>query len=126
MLNMNQQLRLLRFVPVLFILVFCSHFSYAQERGKIKGIVTDSLQKPMAGATVIQVGGSARTVADEKGAFELNAPLNSDLQIQMTGYQSKTIKAINGMVITLLPKVSSLDEVVVVGYGTQQKRNLTT
>ncbi|HEX5153187.1 MAG TPA: TonB-dependent receptor [Parafilimonas sp.] len=123
---MNQRLRLLLSAPVLFALVLTSQFCAAQETSKIKGIVTDSLQKPLAGATIIEVGGSARTVADEKGAFELNASPNSNLQILMTGYEPQTIRAVNGMTITLSPKFTSLDEVVVVGYGSQRKGNLTT
>ncbi|MDH7461711.1 SusC/RagA family TonB-linked outer membrane protein [Chitinophagaceae bacterium 26-R-25] len=123
---MNHRLRLLRLVLVLSTLLLCSHFTYAQKNSKIKGVITDSLQKPMAGATIIQVGGSAKTVADSKGAFELNAPADSYLQIEMIGYQSQTIKASEGMVVRLQPKITSLDDVVVVGYGSQKKGNLTT
>jgi TonB-linked SusC/RagA family outer membrane protein len=124
---MNQRPKLLLCVLGILGLVLQSHFCSAQENGKIKGIVMDAREnKPLAGATIIQVGGTAHAVADATGAFEISVAPNGSLRVSMTGYGAQTIKAINGIRVALTAISADMDEVVVVGYGTQKRASLTT
>lgn len=94
---------------------------------KITGKVTDSTGQPLVGVTIRVQGGSTGTVTDAEGNFALDVPDNAVLEISYIGYDSKTVN-VNGqsnLNIILQLSNSSLNEVVVIGYGTQKKRDLT-
>lgn len=125
---MNQK-RLLIWVLGILGLVFSSTTSWAQEMIIVKGTVTDKAQKvPLAGVTVKQEGGKGQTaVADAQGHFEINAPMNSRLVLTMTGYESTTVQVHSGQLhIEMDVSAKELQELVVIGYGTQKKASLTT
>lgn len=94
----------------------------------INGTVKDENGNPLIGATVRAKGGSQGTLTDENGAFNLTLPDEINILIvSYIGYQTQEV-AIEGRTqldITMGESVSQLDEVVVVGYGRQQKRDLT-
>ena len=122
------KLKLLLCMLGIICLLLQVDFSFAQEGGKIKGTIVDAATgKPLVGATVSQYGvASNSTVANDAGKFELNVPANARLVVTVTGYKSKTISAANkDMTISLDQSASNLNEVVVVGYGTQRKSNIT-
>lgn len=101
----------------------------AQKVMAVKGTVCDSNKEPLVGATVYQKGNSSNgTVADINGHFRLNiSGQNPILIVSFIGYQTQEI-AINGkysIEIYLKDDSRSLDEVVVVGYGTQKRGHLT-
>ena len=97
-----------------------------QQTGKIKGTIIDSKTgEPVIGASVKVKGTKLAAVTDLNGEFELNTHANATLQISYVGFKDTEVKASNGMKISLEEDSESLEEVVVVGYGTQKKESLT-
>ena len=93
----------------------------------IRGNVTDENGEPIIGANVIELGTMNGTVTDVEGNFTLNIPPNAILRISYIGYIEKDVP-IDGRTtlnITLEEDRRTLDEVVVVGYGTQKKFTVT-
>lgn len=100
---------------------------YAQQV-TVKGTIVDSkTSTPLAGATVKIKNGTASAVTDANGAFQIVAPSSeSIITITYVGYLVYETKAGNGnLSISLVNSGSDLNEVVVIGYGTQRKSNLT-
>ncbi|MFC6099229.1 TonB-dependent receptor [Olivibacter domesticus] len=98
-----------------------------QER-TITGKVTDEKGAPLVGVTIKVKGGNAGTVTDVDGAFRLKLSRgNETLTVSYTGFAEKEMSAEGKtyVEVTLEESTSSLDEVVVVGYGTVKKRDLT-
>ena len=97
-----------------------------QQTGKIKGTIVDSKTgEPVIGASVKVKGTKLAAVTDLNGEFELNTHANATLQISYVGFKETEVKATNGMKISLEEDTEALEEVVVVGYGTQKKESLT-
>lgn len=95
---------------------------------KVQGAVVDNQGEPIIGATVVEKGNTQNgTITDYNGEFTLsNLPENSLLVISYVGYLPQEIKATTGTIhIRLLEDTQNLEEVIVVGYGTQKKVNLT-
>lgn len=94
----------------------------------IKGTVVDETGEPLIGATVRPVGNEAQgTATDIEGNFQLRAAGVKQIVVSYIGYKTKKVD-VNGQTnlqITLEPSSESLDEIVVVGYGTQKKESLT-
>jgi len=100
--------------------------AYAQRT--IRGSVSGSGQEPLAGANVLLKGTTTGTVTDLDGTFSLEVSGNSSvLVISYTGYETREVvlTASNQYPGTLEESALGLEEVVVVGYGTQQKRDIT-
>ena len=95
-----------------------------QPVGQIKGTITSDSGEPLIGVTV-KVAGGQGAVTDIDGNFSVNAAPGTMLTFSYTGFKTQTAKAQNGMRVVLESDVSNLNEVVVVGYGTQKKANLT-
>lgn len=95
---------------------------------KIKGQVVDEQGEPLIGVNVTLKGQKTGTVTDFDGKFQLDVPANATLLISYVGYKSREI-AVRGRalidVIELQPIDNLIDQVVVVGYGTQKKADLT-
>ena len=97
-----------------------------QQTGKIKGTIIDSKTgEPVIGASVKVKGTKLAAVTDLNGEFELNTHANATLEISYVGFKETEVKASNGMKISLEEDTEALEEVVVVGYGTQKKESLT-
>jgi TonB-linked SusC/RagA family outer membrane protein len=94
---------------------------------KFTGKVVDENGKPLPGASIRIKGTQTGITADINGSFTLDAPDNSVLTVSFIGYDDKEVTASGTapLLITLSPSAKSLNEVVVVGYGTQKKVNLT-
>lgn len=92
---------------------------------KVTGVVVDTQGNPVIGATVQVPGKNVGTATDLSGRFALTVDENDQLEISYIGYQTVRTRARSNMSITLKDDLESLDEVVVVGYGTQRKRDLT-
>ncbi|MFP5081724.1 SusC/RagA family TonB-linked outer membrane protein [Pedobacter sp. JCM 36344] len=107
----------------LFLLISLS--ASAQTR-QISGNVT-SVDGPLPGATVMIKGTTTGVVTDPKGSFKLAVPANGTLVISILGYDSQelVIGAANTYEVKLAANVSALNEVVVVGYGTTKRKDLT-
>ncbi|MEG1905337.1 MAG: SusC/RagA family TonB-linked outer membrane protein [Bacteroidales bacterium] len=98
-----------------------------QQTHTISGIVVDSKGEPIIGANVVQKGTTNGTITDMDGKYTLQAPEGCLLQITYIGYNPIDVKVGKEPVmhIALQEDTQALDEVVVVGYGTQKKVNLT-
>ena len=100
--------------------------SILQQRQVATGRVLDNQGEPLIGVTVMEAGTSNGTVTDLDGKFSLNLKNpNAKLAISYVGYISQTLQASGNMKVTLKPDNKELSEIVVVGYGTQKKVNLT-
>lgn len=96
----------------------------------ITGIVTDEKGNPIVGATIIIKGTQIEATTDSKGAFNITVQdENAVLVISYVGYEQKEIKIKNisssDFRVKLLPSIQKLDEVVVIGYTTQLKKEIT-
>lgn len=92
----------------------------------IKGIVKDEKGEPVIGATIIEKGTSNGTITDINGQFSLSVPEKKYLHISSVGYKNSDILVEKDYYdITLFEDVRLIEEVVVIGYGTQKKVNLT-
>lgn len=96
-----------------------------QQKQTVSGIVKDSSGEPIIGASVLEKGTTNGTITDLDGKFTLSVSSNAVLQISYIGYKTLEMKASSNMGITLQEDTETLDEVVVVGFGTQKKVNLT-
>lgn len=94
-----------------------------QQTRKITGTVTDSNGEPIIGANVVIKGTTTGTVTDFNGKYTLEVPQGAVLQISYIGYLTKEFAINNNKSadISLIEDMQSIDEVVVVGYGTQKK-----
>jgi iron complex outermembrane receptor protein len=108
-------------------LILVSLQAWSQNK-KITGKVADAKDgKPLAGATIKPKGSGGGTSSGADGSFTLNVPENTtELEVSMINYASVTI-AISGdnMLVALEPSAGSLTDVVVIGYGSQRKKDLT-
>lgn len=99
-----------------------------QASAQIVGKVTDPSGEPLIGVTVAVKGGSVGTSTSIDGSFKIQAPNNSTLVFNYTGYVSQEIP-VDGQTtinIILTEDLKTLEQVVVVGYGVQKKKDLTT
>ena len=99
----------------------------AQQANKVTGIVKDTNGEPIIGANVTVKGQSIGTITDINGRFVLDAPKNAVLQITYIGYVSQEVKVSGNKELNVVLKedTETLDEVVVIGYGSIKKSSLT-
>lgn len=115
-----------RLLPALLITLLLALQTFAQQR-TISGRVTDNTGAPVAGATVTVKGTNIATSTGADGSYKLNVPESAGtLVISAVGY-GNTEAAISGSTVdvSITATQSSMNEVVVVGYGTARKRDLT-
>ena len=112
---------------VIMVLPAAQSDAPTQSQTKVTGVVKDTHGEPIIGANVTVKGQSSiGTITDIDGRFILNVPSNAILQITYIGYVAQEVKAKQeNMSIELVEDSETLDEVIVVGYGTQKKVNLT-
>lgn len=91
----------------------------------VNGLVVDVNGEPVIGASVVEKGTTNGGITDINGKFTLNVKPGSTLQISFVGYQTQEVKATKTVKVVLKEDSELLSEVVVVGYGTQKKANLT-
>lgn len=94
---------------------------------KVTGKVVDANGEPVIGATIKEQGTANGTITDFDGNFALDVADNAMLEVSYIGYKSQELKAVAGktLSVTLREDTEVLDEVVVVGYGSQRKSDLT-
>ncbi|MBO9593328.1 MAG: TonB-dependent receptor [Niabella sp.] len=112
---------------ILFLFGITTHFMSQAQSKTVKGRITDEKGAPVQGATIQAKGGTAGTSSSETGVFSLVIPVAADsLEITRIGYVDQAV-AITGetLEIHLMSNASKLDEVVVIGYGTARKSDLT-
>lgn len=98
-----------------------------QTNGKLSGRVIDAKGEPIPGANISVKGTTIGTITDMDGNFSIDVNPNQILTISFIGYETKTIPVSNQKIlnVVLQETVNQLDELVVVSYGTQKKRDLT-
>ena len=98
-----------------------------QQQQEASGIVVDANGEPIIGASIMVKGTSNGTISDVDGHFTLNVAQGATLQISFVGYQTQEVRVTSGKLIRVVlhEDTELLDEIVVVGYGTQKKANLT-
>lgn len=116
--------RTFRWVALLFIILSALPV-YAQK--KVTGRVIDEKGEVMIGANILVTGSSSGVITDMDGNFSLDAKAGDVLQVSSIGYITQNVKVGNkpNLQIVLIEDAQALDEVVVVGYGTMKKRDLT-
>ena len=119
--NLNQ------FYLILILLLFSGASVFAQEIS-ISGVVIDNEGLTLPGVSVSVKGTTNGTITDIDGNYTLKASKGSTLLYSYIGYESQEVNVGNqpNINITLLPSTVGLDEVVVVGYGTQSRRTITS
>ena len=105
-----------------------SNANTGQQKNKVSGVISDVNGEPLIGATVIEKGTSNGTITNAEGRFTLDVISDGQLEVSYVGYQKITVKA-NGrsnLVINLKSDSELLEDVVVIGYGTMKKSDLTS
>lgn len=98
----------------------------SQQAGTVRGHVVDENGEPMIGVTVKVMGTNSGAITDINGDFSISKAEGKNLQFSYAGYKTKTINAGRGEInVKMEPDYLGLDEVVVVGYGTMKKSDLT-
>lgn len=126
---------------ILLVLLALAPATYADGNGKtnqmsmsqkgnitVKGKIVDEAGLPLPGASVLEKGKTNGTISDLNGNFTLTVPENATLVISFIGYKSLEVSTAGKTdigTIALVPDSKEIDQVVVIGYGTQRKADLT-
>ena len=97
----------------------------AAQQQLVKGTIVDVNGNPIPGASVMVPGSTTGTVTQIDGTFSLNVAEGTTVEVGCLGYTTVKVNAKNGMKVVLHEDTEYLDEVVVVGFGTQKKVNMT-
>ena len=116
----------MRVAIVMLPMMLLSFWTFAQSV-LVKGTITDEGKNPIPGANVVIKGTTAGIVTDANGKYQIETDAKSTLVFSFIGYKTQEIpvgsqKSVN---VQLLPESLQVDEVVVVGYGTQRKEAVT-
>ena len=120
---MKKSLRL-KALLVLLVGLFLSIGAFAQQIA-VKGHVKDTTGEPVIGANVLVKGTTNGTITDFDGNFMLNVPKDAILSVSFVGYKSAEVKAASTVMVTLEDDSQVLDAVVVIGYGSVKKNDMT-
>ncbi|MBQ7495655.1 MAG: TonB-dependent receptor [Bacteroidaceae bacterium] len=115
-------------IPLRILTLLCGLFlslgAFAQAI-TVQGHVKDDTGEPLPGASVKVVGTQNGTMTDFNGNFELQAPRGAQLVISFMGFASQTVTAAPRLNITMTEDAKVMEDVVVIGYGTARKHDLT-
>ncbi|MBS1562891.1 MAG: SusC/RagA family TonB-linked outer membrane protein, partial [Bacteroidetes bacterium] len=112
------------FLFICFFTAFLPALGQAPET-RVRGVVTGPGNTPIEAATVTVTVSGRAVLTDRQGRFELSAPAGSMLEISYVGFASLRLTATPEMNIRLQPSGAVMNDVVVIGYGTQKKKELT-
>ncbi len=115
-----------RVVFLLALMLTLSWVAFGQDR-KVAGTVSDAKGGGIPGVSVVIKGTTTGTTTDVNGAFSLNLKGNADLVVSSVGYKTVNVSVGNrsSLAITLDDDVSQLNEVIVTGYASQRKKDIT-
>lgn len=118
--------KLFRSIGLLFLLSMLSLGAYAQTNS-VKGVVRDGAGRTLIGVNVIEVGTTNGTITDIDGNYVIKVPAQSKLQFSYLGYETKIVElgGKTNINVVLVEDNKVLEELVVVGYGTQRKEAVT-
>ena len=111
----------------MILMLWCYSSNITAQTREISGSVTDSAGEPLIGVSIVVKGTTIGTTTDLDGRFSLSTSMGSTLQVSYVGYTSQEVKVTSTSLLRIVMKedMAQLEEVVVVGYGTQKKVNLT-
>lgn len=117
----------LGYTPQLFAVSSVDTVEAVQQTKKITGVVSDAMGPPIIGANVLEKGTTNGVITDIDGNFALNVKPGATIVVSFIGYVSQEIKITDQTTVNITLKEDSemLDEVVVVGYGTMKKSDLS-
>lgn len=112
---------------LILLFMFCLSLQMMAQQRSITGVVVDAKNEPVIGASIVEKGTSNGTITDIDGKFSLNVDPNITLVISYIGYESQEILLGDKTNISVVLHEDNevLDEVIVVGYGTQKKSSMT-
>lgn len=116
-----------RIATFLYFLIASLFLNGQNQTVKIKGTVLGDDGKPLVGATITEKGTQHATMTDQDGKFELNVLPNATLVFSYVGYETaeQVVKEQGDITVVLRETITELEDVVVIGYGTQKKRDVT-
>ena len=117
---MNKKRFLFTFVMALMVTMT----AFAQKR-TFTGTVVDSNGEPLIGASVVQKGTTNGGITDIDGNYSVQVDAGSTLVFSYVGYETLELAAADGLRVTLKDDSKMMDDVVVIGYGTQKKSVVT-
>jgi TonB-dependent starch-binding outer membrane protein SusC len=127
--KMKMKLSLFNATTKSLIGILCCFFlitASLSAQNSVSGKIVDSQNEPLVGASIIVKGTSNGTLTDTEGSFTLgNVPKGSTLVVSFVGYSSQEIISDGSALNVTLVEGSALNELVVVGYGTQERRDVT-
>ena len=124
--NCFSRFRTRRYLLLTMLLVICA-FGVSAQNLLLKGVVKDAKGEPIIGATVMVSGDKNGTATDYDGNFSLNVAPDAVLTVSYVGYKTAEVAVNNRTSLTVVLEENSelLEEVVVIGYGTMKKKDLT-
>lgn len=123
--NIKLMLYGMKRIMLCFILVSFGLYAAAQDVTEVSGTVKDNLGETVIGASVLEEGTSNGVVTDIDGHFKLKVKQGAKLRISYVGYNTVTLPASHNMVVTLEEAGNIMDELIVTGYTTQRRADLT-
>lgn len=113
--------------PCLLLILLLLFLTSFEQNNLISGVVTTESNQPLQGVSVVPKGSKTGTTTDAKGRYSIDAGKSAVVIFSIIGYEERQV-SISGnstVDISLVSKTSSLGDVVVIGYGTQQRKDLT-
>ena len=113
--------------PLVLLFLLCLFPLGALAQGTVKGTVIDEAGEPIIGASVVVQGTRTGGITDFNGNFSVQAASNATLVVSYVGYVTQNV-SVNGrqnISVTLVEDATTLEDVVVIGYGTQKKKLVT-
>lgn len=126
--NQKNKLKVNRRVIFLFMLVFICFSLFAQsEKMVVQGYVTDAARDPLPGVTITVKGTSDGVITNVDGEYSITVSKNAILIFSYVGFVDQEIPIAGSKIlnVTMEEEIGKLDEVVIVGYGTQKKVSVT-
>ena len=113
--------------PLMALFLLCLFPLGAMAQSIVKGTVNDEAGEPVIGATVKVVGSQSGAITDFNGNFSVEAGSNATLEVSYVGYVTEKVKVggRNNITVVLREDAQMLDNVVVIGYGTMKKSDIT-
>lgn len=115
-----------RLLSLLLGMLLCIPVVFGQNQVAVKGKVLDADGQPVIGAAIMQKGTSNGVTTDLDGNFSFLVPAGAVLEISSIGYGTQEVTAAPNLNITMEEEATTLDETIVVGYGTQKKASLSS
>jgi hypothetical protein len=113
--------------PLMALFLLCLFPLGAMAQSIVKGTVNDEAGEPVIGATVKVVGAQSGAITDFNGNFSVEAGSNATLEVSYVGYVTEKVKVggRNNITVVLREDAQMLNDIVVVGYGTMKKSDIT-